>query len=149
MSVPSSKFQLPATIWQFLKMQGPVSLVAETEGNLKALFPVSHWPVLLLILLERLLHLSSNIPLAPIFMAGLHSIQQTTPESYDSLTFCLAFCLGQLGSMSQREQETSDEARKTEAVQAKKSTHSYCMAVLRSTQGIVTRLQTKLTLTLK
>lgn len=72
------------------------------------------------------------------------------PESYDSLTFCLDFCRGQLGSMGQRKQETSNEARKT-AVPARKSTHSDYMAVFmdRSIQGTVTRLQTKLTLTLK
>lgn len=68
-------------------MQVPMSLVAETEGNWACLF-VSHWPVMLLILLEKLLHLPSHIPLAPVFIAGLHSIQQMNPESYDSLTFC-------------------------------------------------------------
>lgn len=88
-----------------------MSLVAETEGHWACLL-VSHWPVLLLTL-EKLLHLPSHIPLAPVFVAGLHSIQQMTLESYDSLTFCFDFCRGQLGSMSQRKQKTSHEARKT------------------------------------
>lgn len=122
-----------------------MSLVSGTEGNFKAFFPVSHWPDLLLTLLEKLLHLSSNIPHAPDFVAGLHSILQMTPEFYDSLTFCF----GQLGSMSQAEQKTSNEAGNTAAVQAQKSTHSHYMAVLRSGQGTVTKLLTKLTLTLK
>lgn len=103
--------RLPATIWQLLNMQVPMPLVTEAEGNWACLL-VSHWPVLLL-RLEKLLHLPSHIPLAPVFVAGLHSIQQMNPESYDSLTFCLDLCRGQLGSMGQRKQETSNEARKT------------------------------------